>query len=635
MIKKICLLLIFLTTVNFAYTRVDFLLTLPDGVKLDCTKFIPAGSPPAGGWPCVIVCHGFGLTKYDEMPTAQDLADNDYYALVYTMRGHGISEGVSNFISTTEANDLKQVVTYVKNDVNTNDNKIAVNGGSQGGIIPFMAACTGMQVKTIMPDMASPEQGSNWIENGCIKMVFVWSTGYPSNIVRYNSTVGRFKTWALSGQKDKWDSLTYYLPQNRDFLNQVANCQIPFMSQNTWQDKFFNTLGILRSGNILPYNNIKMYFGTMYGHGSDYIVDEENFKLLVTSDWFDYHLKDIQNNVMNVNQKFTYTCSGFPVQNRNFWTWQRFYSPVWPPAGLQTVKLYLHPNNALQVFGYSGAQASVNFLNDVIDTNVTMEYLVNTEFRGSLFDAKFRKNEIVFDTPALLADATLAGTPYAGLFYSSSAGSLCQFNLQLWEVRPSGEEKLVTRINWTDRNYIQNQVKQAYVTGQSYAHIFRMGSKIRLKVNNLDNVPMYTSGGDTTDYFLRTNPFVLPVLKRGINRVHVNGSSRSYIELPLKNFVIGIKPVSTEVPDRFKLYQNYPNPFNPLTSIRFQVAKSDNIKIIIYDITGKEISKLVDENLQPGTYETDWDGSQYASGVYLYKIISGDYSETKKMIMVK
>src|SRR4030095_7300390 len=145
---------------------IDFMLTVQDGVRLDCSKFIPFGNPPAGGWPCIVITHGFGLSKEESMDEAENMASNGYYSFVYSMRGQGESEGFSNFISSTEANDLKQVVQYIKNDQNTNDNKIAIHGGSQGGIIPYMAVCSGMQVHTIIPELASPEQGSNWIANG-------------------------------------------------------------------------------------------------------------------------------------------------------------------------------------------------------------------------------------------------------------------------------------------------------------------------------------------------------------------------------------------------------------------------------------------------------------------------------------
>ena len=622
---------------NDSYTRIDFLLTLTDGIKLDCSKFIPSGTPPAGGWPCALITHGFGLNKFTEMPEAEDLASSGYYSMVYSMRGQGYSQGFSNLISMVEANDLKQVVTYIKNDANTNDSKIFIHGGSQGGIIPFMAACTGLDVKTIITDLASPEQGTNWIENGGVKMTLLWSCSYDTSIVRYNPLISRIKPWIYANTREKWDSLAFYLPQTRDFLDQVNNCQIPILVESAWQDKFFNTLGMIRSAYILPYNNIKMYFGTMDGHGSDYIQAEETYKDQVYRDWIDYHIKGIQNNVMDVNKKFTYASSRFPV-SESHWTWNRSDSPVWPPSGTQNVKLYFHPGNQLQVYGYGGTQTNVSYTNDVVDPNVTMEYLVNTEFRGPLFEAKFHKDEIYFDTPALLEDAVMAGTPYAYLYYSSTANEICQYNMQIWDVRPNGNEKLVTRINWTDRNYAANEVKQKYVNGQAYSHLFRAGDKIRVKLTNLDNVPLYDFNNDTTDVFLRTNPFMLPSLKAGSDKLYINNNSKSYVELPLINFVIGIQQVSTEIPERFNLLQNYPNPFNPKTKIKFSVpstGKNNFVKIVVYDITGKQITTLVDENFAPGSYEVDFNGDNYSSGIYFYRMITGNYTETRKMILVK
>ncbi|MBE2226781.1 MAG: T9SS type A sorting domain-containing protein [Ignavibacteria bacterium] len=620
-----------------SYTRVDFMLTLSDGIKLDCTKLIPNGTPPAGGWPVAIITHGYGLSKFIELPSAEEFANDNYYSFVYSMRGQGVSEGLSNFISTTETNDLKEVVQYIKNDANTNDNKIFIHGGSQGGIIPFMAACTGLNVKTIITDLASPTAGSNWIENGGIKMTFLWTSGYPSNIVRYNPLVSRFKPWIYANTKEKWDSLNYYLPINRDFIGEVGNCQIPVLVQNAWQDKFFNTLGMIQSAYILPYNNIKMYFGAMDGHGSDLVMAEETYKDQVILDWLDYHLHGVQNNIMNVNNKFTYAASRFPA-NESQWSWNRYNSPTWPPAGTENVKLYFHPSNQLQVYGYGGSQTSVNFTNDVLDPNVTMEYLVNTEFRGPLFDAKFHKEEIFFDTPALLQDAVMAGTPYAYLYYSSTANEICQYNMQIYAVRPNGNEKLVTRINWTDRDYTANQVKQKYVNGQAYSHVFRAGEKIRVKLTNLDNVPLLDFNGDTTDTFLRTNPFMLPSLKAGANKIYINNNSKSYIELPLMNFVIGIQQISAEVPQQFNLGQNYPNPFNPVTKIRFSVpntGKNNFVKIAVYDVTGKLVTTLVDENFSAGSYEVDFNGSNYSTGVYFYRMTTNHFSEVKKMILVK
>lgn len=94
------------------------------------------------------------------------------------------------------------------------------------------------------------------------------------------------------------------------------------------------------------------------------------------------------------------------------------------------------------------------------------------------------------------------------------------------------------------------------------------------------------------------------------------------------------------IPQRYLIHQNYPNPFNPLTKIKFEVPinqaeRVSNVKLIVFDMQGKEISKLVDEELSPGVYEISFDGSILSSGVYFYKIETDNFSETKKMILVK
>jgi hypothetical protein len=98
---------------------------------------------------------------------------------------------------------------------------------------------------------------------------------------------------------------------------------------------------------------------------------------------------------------------------------------------------------------------------------------------------------------------------------------------------------------------------------------------------------------------------------------------------------IGIKRISNEVPETYVLSQNYPNPFNPETIINFQLPKSGNVKLIVYDILGKEVATLVDQHLNSGSYDIEWNASHLSSGVYFYRLITSDFSETKKMILMK
>ena len=97
-------------------------------------------------------------------------------------------------------------------------------------------------------------------------------------------------------------------------------------------------------------------------------------------------------------------------------------------------------------------------------------------------------------------------------------------------------------------------------------------------------------------------------------------------------------------PDKFVLYQNYPNPFNPSTTIQYSIPRSteyysvlQNVTLKVYDILGREVATLVSENLQPGIYHYSFSTVHYTlpSGVYLYTLKSGIFTETKKMMLIK
>lgn len=108
---------------------------------------------------------------------------------------------------------------------------------------------------------------------------------------------------------------------------------------------------------------------------------------------------------------------------------------------------------------------------------------------------------------------------------------------------------------------------------------------------------------------------------------------------PSKRIIVrapfGIKPISNEVPAFYKLEQNYPNPFNPSTNIKFSIPSLSSVKLVVMDISGKVVENLIDETLTAGNYEYQWNASQLASGIYFYKIVTKDFSDTKKMMLIK
>jgi len=97
---------------------------------------------------------------------------------------------------------------------------------------------------------------------------------------------------------------------------------------------------------------------------------------------------------------------------------------------------------------------------------------------------------------------------------------------------------------------------------------------------------------------------------------------------------IGIENIS-EIANSFSLAQNYPNPFNPSTNIIISIEKESHVNLTVYDITGRLVKTLADKNFTRGTYRVTFDGSELPSGVYFYRLQADNFTETKKMLMVK
>ncbi|MBK8549963.1 MAG: T9SS type A sorting domain-containing protein [Ignavibacteria bacterium] len=97
----------------------------------------------------------------------------------------------------------------------------------------------------------------------------------------------------------------------------------------------------------------------------------------------------------------------------------------------------------------------------------------------------------------------------------------------------------------------------------------------------------------------------------------------------------GGKESGSVIPKEYALLQNYPNPFNPETSIKFDIPNLSDVKLSVYDITGREVSVLVNEKLEPGSYSYKWNGAQFASGIYFFRVQAGSFIQTRKMALIK
>ncbi len=131
---------------------------------------------------------------------------------------------------------------------------------------------------------------------------------------------------------------------------------------------------------------------------------------------------------------------------------------------------------------------------------------------------------------------------------------------------------------------------------------------------------------------------------RGLVQVYTNVQPNRFYKATegqgLNEVIIGLTQLGQDIPLNFSLSQNYPNPFNPSTKITFSIPFDRSgfkhiTQIAVYDILGRLVTELVNGELAPGKYETQWNSASFSSGTYFYRLVSGSFSETKKMMLIK
>ena len=181
-----------------------------------------------------------------------------------------------------------------------------------------------------------------------------------------------------------------------------------------------------------------------------------------------------------------------------------------------------------------------------------------------------------------------------------------------------------------------------YVTGNSYGSGTKYDyATIKYNSSGVQQwLQRYNGPGDSTDY-------AFSVAVDGSSNVYVTGysygsgtgSDYATIKYSQSN---GIRQISSIIPEQFSLSQNYPNPFNPVTKINYELPASRHggrvtnyAKLVVYDVMGKEVVTLVNEKQSPGTYQVEYDAGSLTSGVYFYRLTAGDFTDTKRMMLIR
>jgi len=233
-----------------------------------------------------------------------------------------------------------------------------------------------------------------------------------------------------------------------------------------------------------------------------------------------------------------------------------------------------------------------------------------------------------------------AGTYFFGVYSSSDNG-------QTW---------LQTSLNSQHVRALTTIGQQVFAGTETFGVYCTSNNGANWTQTSLNNVLVYSlvsaghllfAGTDTGGVY-ETTDIGLTWIQRneGMGRLRINSlyTTADYIyagtqgaslwRRPLSEFT-GIKKTGNFIPQTYSLSQNYPNPFNPSTTIDYQLPISGFVKISVFDVLGQEVKTLVNEYKQAGTYNVRFDASELPSGVYFYKITSGDFTSTKKLTLIK
>ena len=283
----------------------------------------------------------------------------------------------------------------------------------------------------------------------------------------------------------------------------------------------------------------------------------------------------------------------------------------------------------------------------VTDTNMFIATLLNGVYRSNRSNTDWKQvnngltNNVV--TALSLSDTSLlAGTGSGGVFLSSNKGSS-------WT--PINNDSMIFRVYSivTKDSNIMAGTSSGVFLSTNYGKSWTTANKglMNTHVNSLILWNNYifagTSGGV---YFFSDKGSSWVEFNSGLADQTVNclialgndiycGTNSGVFKRSLSDIVTSIEKYASNLILGFKLEQNYPNPFNPSTTIKYSIPKSTYVKIVIYDVMGREVCTLVNEEKSAGNYSVRFTSNSLASGIYFYQIETNEFTQTKMMILLR
>ncbi|HMS33621.1 MAG TPA: T9SS type A sorting domain-containing protein [Ignavibacteria bacterium] len=284
-----------------------------------------------------------------------------------------------------------------------------------------------------------------------------------------------------------------------------------------------------------------------------------------------------------------------------------------------------------------------------VDTNLSLTYMYN----GSNEDGVYGIAPPAVGFAVIRSPIVFSGNISDTVYYYE--GKRKKFKVGYKEMNLGSSVVIREDIN-EPGSYIQNYnaIRGLKNNGESYINpVSNLSTKFTYSGDPVLNTGWIFPGSTDNKYYqgfgpLNMNPgdtqiiVIAQVIARGSSNINSitklresAQTAKDYYNDCFSNIVIGIYDNTSSIPEGFVLYQNYPNPFNPVTNLEFGIPDLGFVLLKVYDMLGKEVKTLVNENLKAGKYKIEFDGSNLPSGIYFYKIETGNFITTKKMLLIK
>jgi hypothetical protein len=239
---------------------------------------------------------------------------------------------------------------------------------------------------------------------------------------------------------------------------------------------------------------------------------------------------------------------------------------------------------------------------------------------------------IAFDTTGILYAAFRNGSIYSVNLMTKSMTMICSTKVQLTSISFDSQTNELWGTPYVVIGSNKDLLFKINTTTGDTTRIGKTGMNIMtncLTFDNLGNLYGVTGSTGVSNNFISINKSTGAAATIGsIGLSHITGLTYSSPGPAAVNS-------ETVLPKTFSLSQNYPNPFNPVTTINYSVAKEGRVKLTVYNSIGIKVATIVNENKPAGHYSVQFNGSSLASGIYLYRLESGNFSADKKLILLK